>query len=139
MTKDTCIQHFYKKKKTPQYLTIHTRLLQNPWGLSYGKQENTLTLVIPHAHLQTWKDLGCKSNSHLQGQVVWVGVQQRPLWEGVIEGVSPWQVSLVCWGGGQMQREKKGEKKGEPSLRQERRFLLSENKGEAKTERAGGV
>ena len=38
-----------------------------------------------------------------------------------------------------MQGEKKGEKKGEPSLRQERRFLLSENKGEAKTERAGGV
>lgn len=24
-------------------------------------------LVIPHAHLQTWKDSSCKSNSHLQG------------------------------------------------------------------------
>ena len=67
MTKDTCIQHFYKKKKTSQDSTIHTRLLQNPWGLSYGKQENTLTLGIPHARLQTWKDSSCKSNSHLQG------------------------------------------------------------------------
>lgn len=64
MTKDTCVQHLYKKKKKSQVSTIHTRLLQNPWASATKKK--ILTLVIPHAHMHPWKDSSCKSNAHLQ-------------------------------------------------------------------------
>ena len=64
MTKDTCVQHLYKKKKKipfqpsiPGFSKTH--------GASATK-EKILTLVIPHAHLHTWKDSSCKSNAHLQ-------------------------------------------------------------------------